>query len=143
MWRDRIRTILKDVRFFDPATAGEIERVERELSVNLPDDLKTVLRESNGVAGQYSAPVVWSAEDIVDQNHEMRHTAAFATLYMRFEDLLFFGADGGGDLFGYRILDGRIVETSWIYRWRHETDSREWFASDMDDYLRRYIRMDD
>lgn len=69
--------------------------------------------------------------------------AELADLYISFDDLLFFGADGGGDQFAYRILDGGIPETSGVYRWNHETDSRHGFAADLRDYFRRSVPKDE
>ena len=139
MWRERIRALFSDAKFSDPATDDRIRQIERELGVALPDELRAALRESDGVRANYGAPLVWPASEILAQNREFRANPDFTDLYMPFDDLLFFGGDGGGDQFAYRILGGRILETSWIYKWSHDDDSREWFASDLHDFFRRCI----
>jgi hypothetical protein len=61
---------------------------------------------------------------------------------MPFDHLLFFGAEGNSDLFAYRILNGVIPPTSWIYERDHESDNREWFAHGLKDYLERCVPKD-
>jgi hypothetical protein len=75
--------------------------------------------------------------ELIAQNRLFRENADFAELYMPFDSLLFFGAEGNGDQFGYRILGGQIRPTSFIYEWDHESDDRVWFATDLADYFRR------
>jgi hypothetical protein len=82
-------------------------------------------------------------EEIVSQNRLFREHPEFSALYMPFDSLFFFGAEGNGDQFAYRILGGRIRETSWIYEWDHESDDRVWFASDLADYFRRSVPEED
>ena len=137
MWRELIGSLFADAKFREPAKADHIARVERELGVALPTELAGLLAETDGVSANYSAPLVWSVDEIVEQNRFFRSNADFADLSISFDDLLFFGADGGGDQFAYPILDGRIPETSGVYRWNHETDARDGFASDLKDYFRR------
>lgn len=138
MWRELIQSLFTDARFGEPAAADGIARLEHELRVALPLELRDLLEETNGVHANYSTPLVWSVAAIVDENRAFRSNKDFVELYLPFDDLLFFGADGGGNQFAYRILGGRIPETSWIYRWDHEDDSRQWFAADLRDYFRRY-----
>jgi hypothetical protein len=137
VWRERILRAFADAKFTQPATSDQIAEAERQLEVRLPDELKGLLRESNGVSANYSSPFLWSVDEIVEQNRMFRANTDFAELYMPFDCLLFFGADGGGDQFAYRILAGTIPDTSWIYRWCHENDSRHWFASNLHDYFVR------
>ena len=77
-----------------------------------------------------------SVDEIIAQNRHFRSSKAFAELYAPFTDLLFFGAEGNGDLFAYRVTDGRVADTS-IYEWDHETDDRARFASDLKEYVGR------
>ena len=65
----------------------------------------------------------------------MRTTPDFVSLYWSFDQMLFIGEEGGGDLFGFRVLqDQKLPE---IYLWEHEDDSRAWFASSLADYFGR------
>lgn len=139
MWRELVSRLFGDAKFHAPATLTQLHQVESALGITLPADLRSLLLESNGVAGNYSSPLVWSTDDIVQQNLAFRRNSDFAELYMPFDHLFFFGADGGGDQFAYRILGGQIRDTSWIYRWDHESDDREWFADRLEDYFERSV----
>ncbi|HUG53496.1 MAG TPA: SMI1/KNR4 family protein [Vicinamibacteria bacterium] len=137
MWRELAATLFQDARFSPPARPEDLRRVEEELAVGLPEELRALLLESNGIAASYGSPLVWSVAEIAAENLSFRRSSDFRDLYMPFEPLLFFGAEANGDRFGYRILDGRISASSWIYKWDHEDDSRAWFASGLKDYIGR------
>ena len=139
LWRERVSTLYADAKFREPASAAAIEALERELHVAIPDDLKALLTESNGVTAQYGTDLVWSAEEMIGQNDLFRTDVDFRQLYMPFDCLFLFGDGGNGDQFAYRILDGQIPDTSWIFKWDHENDNREWFARDLEDYFRRSV----
>lgn len=135
-WRDLIGNAFRDAKFYVPASTREIGHAERELGVEFPGELRQLLGETNGVSANYSAPLVWPVDEIIAQNRHFRSSKAFAELYAPFTDLLFFGAEGNGDLFAYRVTDGRVADTS-IYEWDHETDDRARFASDLKEYVGR------
>ena len=135
-WRELIGTAFRDAKFYIPASAREIGHAERELGVEFPAELRQLLLETNGVSANYSAPLIWPVDEIIEQNRHFRASTQFATLYAPFTDLLFFGAEGNGDQFAYRIVEGRISDAS-IYEWDHETDARAVFASGLRDYIGR------
>lgn len=143
MWRELISGLFTDAKFRPPVTASELEHAERELRIAFPDELRSLLLETNGVSAYYSSPLVWPVEEIATQNRLFRENPDFAELYMPFDCLLLFGAEGNSDHFGYRILDGRIRDTSFIYEWDHESDGRVWFATDLPDYFRRSVPKDE
>jgi hypothetical protein len=142
MWRERISRLFDDARFQPPATAGQLRQVETIFGVTLPADLRSLLLESNGVAAYYSAPLVWSAAEIIEQNLFFRRNPEFRDLYMPFDALLFFGAEGNGDQFAYRVLAGQIHDWG-IYEWDHESDNRQWFAHNLEDYFKRSVPSDE
>ena len=74
----------------------------------MPDELKALLSESNGVHGEYELGLIWPIERIVKDNLEFRQTPVFRDLYMPFDPLLFFADAGNGDQFAFAILDGEI-----------------------------------
>lgn len=135
-WRELIGRAFHDAKFYIPASAREIGHAERELGMAFPDELRQLLRETNGVSANYSAPLIWPVEEIIAQNRHFRSSPAFAKLYAPFTDLLFFGAEGNGDQFAYRAVEGQVGDTT-IYEWDHETDARARFASDLKDYIDR------
>lgn len=139
MWREMVSALFNDARFTAPANPAEIQRVEDAFQLALPVDLKGFLLETNGMVANYGSHLVWSTREIIEQNRLFRDNADFPELYMPFDCLLFFGADVNGDQFAYRVLAGRIRETSWIFKWDHESDNREWFAADLKDFFRRSV----
>lgn len=135
-WRELIGNAFRDAKFYVPASAREIGHAERELGIEFPPELRQLLLETNGVAANHGAPLVWPVEEIIAQNRHFRSSREFARLYAPFTDLLFFGAEGNGDQFAYRVEGGRIGDPS-IHEWDHETDARTRFASDLKDYVSR------
>jgi hypothetical protein len=137
MWRDTISGLFSDATFAAPSTVADIESAEEELKVAFPDELRALLLETNGVAAHYGSALVWSVPLIVANNQLFRDDPDFALLYMSFTSLLFFGDAGNGDQFGYRVLGGQVRDTSWIFKWDHESDNREWYAFNLADFFRR------
>lgn len=135
-WRSLIGNAFHDAKFYVAASAREIAHAERELGIEFPDELRQLLAVSNGVSANYSAALIWPVDEIIEQNRHFRSSRAFAELYAPFTDLLFFGAEGNGDLFAYRVGEGRVADTS-VYEWDHETDARVRFASGLEDYVNR------
>ncbi len=143
MWRELISGLFTDAKFRAPVTASDLARAEAELRIAFPDELRSLLLETNGVSAYYSSPLVWPVEEIVTQNRFFRANPDFAELYMPFDSLLLFGAEGNSDHFGYSILGGQIRLSSFIYEWDHESDSRVWFATDLPEYLRKSVPKDE
>jgi hypothetical protein len=137
MWTELISTLLPDAEFRSPAEDEALHQVEHRLDWPLPEDLRSLLREADGVLGAGAVDVIWPAERIAEDNHEFRHQEAFAELYEPFDELLFFADNGGGDQFAYtrNPQDGIMV-------WDHETDERRKVADDLADYLRRRLPSD-
>jgi len=135
MWRETIRSAVPGAQLTKAATAASLGRAETVLSVSLPPDLRALLRETNGVGTPDGLSIVWGVGEIVDRNRGMREPGTWDDLYQPFDSLLFFGEDGNGDLFGYR-MDGGADERPPIIRWDHETDERSPLAADLEEYLR-------
>ena len=128
-WTRLIKKAASDAEFAGPASDSQLASVEQALGVQLPEDLRELLLESDGVKAHYGAGVVWSASEIQKQNQTFRADEDFKELYMPFDNLLFFGADGGGDQFAFAVHgDGRIHKRD-IFRWKHESDERVWLAN--------------
>src|SRR5262249_6496660 len=121
-----------------PASAASIGEAEEGLGIALPAELKELLSECNGISGRYGPELVWSAERLLKANIEFRTFPDFRELYMPFDCLLFFGDNGGGDQFAYRILD-RVIRYEEIYRWEHESDSRVWEAGSLQSFFQRWF----
>ncbi|MEV5606702.1 SMI1/KNR4 family protein [Streptomyces sp. NPDC052225] len=104
----------------------------------MPAQLTALLRETDGLIGEYGTDVVWPLDRIVDQNLLFWSPDSFPGLYMPFDPLLFFGDNGGGDQFAFVLTPERPD----IFAWNHENDSRLWAARDLEDYLHRALAGD-
>ncbi|MGW0827429.1 SMI1/KNR4 family protein [Streptomyces sp. NPDC002845] len=123
------------MEFKTPVGETALDAAESALEQPLPADLKSLLRETNGVSDEFECSFIWPAEEIAARNQEMRSSVDFRSLYMPFDPLLLFGDNGGGDLFAFVSTPVRPD----IFVWQHESDSRRWVANDLKDYIRRYL----
>jgi SMI1/KNR4 family protein SUKH-1 len=114
-----------------PASEEDIAAAESAVGCELPGDLRSLLVETDGLGDG----LVLSAGEIAQVNREMRTTADFAELYMPFEPLLFFGAEGNGDLYAFPILAG-VARSTDVFVWDHESDSRTATAFGLERYVR-------
>lgn len=101
----------------------------------MPGQLAALLRESNGVDGEYGLGLIWPIERITADNLDFRNTAEFAHLYMPFDPLLFFADAGNGDQFALVPRTGRPD----VFVWDHENDSRTWVAPGLSEYLNWWL----
>lgn len=138
MWRDYIKGLTDTYEFKQAVSEDEIKVVEDLLDVKLHDDLKNLLKEANGVRGEYGLGLIWSLERIKDENLSFRENEDFKELYMPFDSLLFFADAGNGDQFAYPIVNNNICKDD-IFVWNHENDSRTWVASSLRMYLKWWL----
>ena len=108
------------------------------MAVRIPDDLRALLTESNGIDGEHGLGLVWPLQRIVEDNLAFRARPDFHELYMSFTDLLFFADAGNGDQFAYAISAGEVRRRD-VFVWNHENDSRTWIAPDLRTYLDRWL----
>ncbi|MET8561491.1 SMI1/KNR4 family protein [Streptomyces flaveolus] len=124
-----------DIAFSAPVTEGALSEAAQALGHPLPDDLASVLRESNGVVGEYGYHLVSPLETIVQRNLELR--SSYSELYMAFDQLLFFSdITGNGDLFGTVLVPGQSHQ---VFFWEHESDSRRWAAPSIATFVERWL----
>ena len=140
-WHKHISALSPNVELNAPARPGEIRDAEARLNVAFPKELKELLGQCNGLA-HCGASFVWSADEIIKQNLEMRAERGFKSLFMPFDNLLFFGDDANGDLFFFAILDGQI-RNQFVFRWDHETDSRTLEEHHLKTFVDKFIKADD
>jgi hypothetical protein len=107
-WRAHISDCFPDAKFTPPASPSAIRDIEKKLRITLPPDLKELYAETDGFLGHIGSDIVWTTQDLLKRNIEMR--SGYADLYMPFDCLLLFGADGGGDFFGFRILSTGVED---------------------------------
>lgn len=130
MWKELVSGLSDEYEFQKPADEKEIINAEEQLGVGLPHELKELLKESNGIFGEYHISLIWDIKRIVQDNLSFRNSSDFKELYMPFDCLLFFSDAGNGDQFAYLIINGKINKDD-IYVWNHEDDSRTWVASSL------------
>lgn len=135
MWRELIESLEADAAFTEGVTEAVISDAEASLGGALPDDLRSLLEESNGVSGRYGLGLVWPIERIVSDNVLFRTNPDFVDLYMPFDPLLFFADAGNGDQFAF-VWKPRRDE---VFAWDHESDSRHWVAPSLGTYLRWWL----
>ncbi|WP_082309766.1 SMI1/KNR4 family protein [Nonomuraea sp. SBT364] len=135
MWRELLSRLGADVRLFDGASEEDFARAGQILGSPIPEELKELLRESNGVLNRDEVAIIWPIDRILQDNLHFRTNSDFSDLYMNFEPLLFFADNGGGDQFAYVVQPKRFD----IFVWDHENDSRQWVARRMSQYLTRRL----
>ena len=139
MWREMIIGWNVGCTFSDPATSSEIDDLEKTFGIQIPEHLKELLLESNGITGTYGLDVVWSTAGIKGQNLDMRHDKDFQDMFMPFDHLLFFGSNGAGDYYGYPISAAQTISGSEIFCWYHENDDRIVAAFSLEAYLNEVL----
>lgn len=139
MWRDFLQSLGEEVTFHNPAGVYHLDEAESKLGVKLPVELRELLRESNGVEGEYGLGLVWSIDRIVQSNMELRTNQELDSAYMPFTHLLFFADAGNGDQFAYAISASGEIRCHDIYAWNHEDDSRTAIAPTLKAYLEGWL----
>ncbi len=138
-WIELIKRLTDEAEFGPSTDEGRLAELSQSLGVNLPTALHDLLLEADGLTADYGSGMIWSVADINRHNREFRSYPDFRSLYMPFDNLLFFGDDGGGDQFAFAIdADGRIRKQD-VYRWEHESDARAWFAGRLEQYVERRL----
>ncbi|MBO1333484.1 SMI1/KNR4 family protein [Streptomyces sp. VRA16 Mangrove soil] len=131
MWRE-MATTFPDAVSRPPAAEEALAAIERHLGQPVPEDLRALLLETDGIEDDCGTETVWTAERILAENADFRAAPDFRELYQPFDSLMFFGDNGGGDQFAFV----RTPRRDDVFVWDHETDSRTWVAPSLKSYLR-------
>ena len=121
-----------------PCPEEEIALAEAAVGYPFPQELKALLRETNG-----DSWLLLSASRIVEtaQLNRKYFTECFDTLE-EYEDrigrFIIFAGNGCGDYYCYRVLPDGQVDGSQIYIWEHETFEHHVVAKDIPDLIRKY-----
>ena len=83
------------------------------------------------------ANTIMTIQDMVAENLQLRSEEDFRQLYMPFDNLLFFGAAGNGDLWAFGIKMNGDLDDINLYGWNHENDARPWVACNILDMMVR------
>lgn len=134
MWTAWLSAIGEDgaVVLTDPASPEVLAEVEAKLGAPLPEDLRTLLAETDGLADDSGGEPVWPVERIGEENQSRLGPVAAAD-----PDLVFFGDTGTEDLFAYRASEPDI------YLWSAADGRTRWVASDLRSLLDTWFASED
>ncbi len=135
MWRELVESLEPNSTFSPPATEQQLKATEETLRIVLPEDLRSLLSETNGVEARYTY-LIWNVNQLVDNNVSIR--TGYKQTFMPFDSLLFFSEAGNGDFFAFPII-GQVVRNRHIYAWDHETDGRAYVAFSLKDFIERWL----
>jgi len=82
---------------------------------------------------------IWSVARLLETNLQMREDSRGSDLYMVFDNLLLIADAGNGDLFAYPIQGDGAINRPDIFLWDHETDSRQWVAGSLQQFVERWF----
>lgn len=133
-WRAYLSSRSPDIELRAGAGEDELSACEEALGLKLPNDLRELLSQSDGVVDEYGFGLVWLAKSVREENLGFRGNPDFARLYMSFDSVLFFGDAGNGDQFCFPIQAGAVRMPD-IFVWDHENDSRRWAAPSLKLYF--------
>jgi hypothetical protein len=135
MWKDTISSVSKSCNFADPVSSIEIQNSEKQLGIQLPAPLQSLLLETNGVYEiEHELHLVWTLQDIVKENFYHRTNRDYQDIYMPFDHLVFFAGAGNGDLFAFTVTANKQIRND-IFVWSHDDDSRTWVAPNLATYF--------
>lgn len=121
----------------EPCPENEIAMAEEYIGFTFPEELKALLRETNG-----DGWFLLSTEEIirnVKTNREIfpefLETDEFEEKVNRF---VFFATNGCGDYYCYRVLENGETDPSAIYIWEHELFEIREVAKNIADLITKY-----
>jgi hypothetical protein len=135
--------------FNEPVTEGTLTELKEQFGLTqLPEELEALYRQTNGVNDfVYIASVdefilseefIWSVERVIETNSFKRTSDTYKEIYKSFDNLFFFADSGGGDHFGFEIVNGTFERPD-VYFWDHEDDRRVWVAPNMKAFIEGWI----
>ena len=140
MYRDLIGELIKGhswAKLQDPCSEDEIIKAEKYVGFIFPEELKTLLRETNG-----DHWFLLSADDII--KHVKTNREIFPE-YLEpdvFEEkvnrFVYFATNGCGDYYCYRVLENGETDISAIYIWEHELFEIREVAKDISELITKY-----
>ena len=140
MYRDLIGELIKGhswAKLQDPCSEDEIIKAEKYVGFIFPEELKTLLRETNG-----DHWFLLSADDIIKHVKTNREIFPEYLEPDEFEEkvnrFVYFATNGCGDYYCYRVLENGETDISAIYIWEHELFEIREVAKDISELLTKY-----
>lgn len=121
----------------EPCPEEEIQRAEEYVGFKFPEELKALLRETNG-----DHWFLLSAERIISHIKENREIFPEYFAPDEFEEkvnrFIFFATNGCGDYYCYRVLENGETDASAIYIWEHELFEIREVAKSLAELITKY-----
>ena len=140
MYRDLIGALIKGhswAKLQDPCSEEEIIKAEKYVGFIFPEELKTLLRETNG-----DHWFLFSADDIIKHVKTNREIFPEYLQPDEFEEkvnrFVYFATNGCGDYYCYRVLENGETDISAIYIWEHELFEIREVAKDISELITKY-----
>ncbi len=140
MYRELLYDLIKDhdwASLQDPCPESEIAAAEAYVGYPFPEELKALLRETNG-----DHWFLLSAKEIMENVERNRTIMAE---YLEPEEFLekvdrfvCFATNGCGDYYCYRVLENGETDTSAVCMWEHELLEARPVAKDLADAITKY-----
>lgn len=140
MYRELIAEAIKNndwAKLQEPCPEKEIKKAEKYVGYDFPEELKALLRETNG-----DHWLLMSANEIVENVKRNREIMAEYFEADEFEEKvnrnIYFATNGCGDYYCFRVLADDTVDTTAIYIWEHELFEIREVAKDIPDLIAKY-----
>lgn len=140
MYRELIGALIEGhhwAKLQEPCSENDIERAETYVGFSFPQELKVLLRETNG-----DHCFLLSAEQII---HHVKTNREIYPEYLEPDEFdekvnrfVPFATNGCGDYYGYRVLENGDTDASCIYIWEHELFEIREAAKDIADLITKY-----
>ncbi len=62
MWRHLIRRLSEEYTFNKPSQTARLEEIKRKLNIQLPNELESLLKETDGINDEFDCPLIWFAD---------------------------------------------------------------------------------
>jgi hypothetical protein len=140
-WLRGLDSLGDTVSLSEPVDPDALGDAEERLGMVLPEDLRSLLSESDGINGAGRGEPVWPVERIAEENVLLRSAGSTPALPDGADDdLLFFGDAGQGLLFAYELDAGGEVSESDVFVWQPGLGEAVWIASDLQSLLDDWVR---
>jgi len=140
MYRELIEKLTKGIQWAnvqDPCSEDEIQSAEAYVGCAFPEELKALLRETNG-----DNWFLLSAERIAEHVKTNREIFPEYLEPDEFEEkvnrFVFFATNGCGDYYCYRVLENGKTDPSAIYMWEHELYEVREIAKSIAELITKY-----
>jgi hypothetical protein len=140
-WLRGMDSLGDTVSWAEPVDPDALADAEERLGLMFPDDLRSLLHESDGINGAGKGEPVWPVERIAAENVLLRSAGSTPALPDGADDdLLFFGDAGDGRLFAYELDSGGEVADPDVFLWQPGLGEAVWIASDLQSLLDDWVR---